>query len=428
MGRQLTLPLFVATLVATWYGGIFGVTEIAFNKGVFNFVTQGFFWYITYIIFALYLVKKIRPYQAVTLPDLVSKMFGERSGKLSAIFNFMNVLPIVYVISLGLFLKIFFGGDLIYMMLLGVCLVLSYSLLGGLRAIVFSDITQFTVMCASVFLVLAFSVGTFGGLGFLTENLPSSYFSLTADEGLMATLVWGFLALATLVDPNFYQRCFAAKSDLVAKKGILVSTFIWFCFDICTTFGAMYAKAVIPNAQAGEAYLTYALQLLPNGLKGFMLAGILATIVSTLDSYLLVAGTSLAHDLSPKKWKNKIAIHHLGMVVSAGLAIFIAYQFDGSIKETWKTLGSYSAACLLFPVLIGHVFPKKITDNQFVFSCLASAAVTTWWKLEKPNVILGISIPIMDELYAGVLTSLVSLLLYTLVQKSYQKYYHNSPQ
>ena len=50
MGRQLTLPMFVATLVATWYGGIFGVTKIAFEQGIFNFITQGVFWYIAYIL------------------------------------------------------------------------------------------------------------------------------------------------------------------------------------------------------------------------------------------------------------------------------------------------------------------------------------------------------------------------------------------
>ena len=65
MGRSLTLPLFVGTLVATWYGGIFGVTEIAYKQGIFNFITQGFFWYIAYILFAFFLVERIQTYQAV---------------------------------------------------------------------------------------------------------------------------------------------------------------------------------------------------------------------------------------------------------------------------------------------------------------------------------------------------------------------------
>ena len=100
MGRQLTLPMFIATLVATWYGGIFGVTAIAFEKGIFNFVTQGFFWYVTYLLFAFFLVDKIANYKALTLPDMIEKMFGTKSAKLAAIFNLFNVLPIAYVISL----------------------------------------------------------------------------------------------------------------------------------------------------------------------------------------------------------------------------------------------------------------------------------------------------------------------------------------
>ena len=92
MGRQLTLPLFVATLVATWYGGIFGVTQIAFEKGIYNFITQGVFWYFTYIIFALFMVTKIRKFHAVTLPEMMGRLFGPKSEKLSAIFNFFNTL------------------------------------------------------------------------------------------------------------------------------------------------------------------------------------------------------------------------------------------------------------------------------------------------------------------------------------------------
>ncbi|MBN1326509.1 MAG: sodium:solute symporter family protein, partial [Candidatus Cloacimonetes bacterium] len=142
MGRRLTLPLFVATLVATWYGGIFGVTRIAFEQGIFNFITQGFFWYIAYLIFAIFITHKVAKYKAVTLPDLVNKMFGPKSGKLSGVFNFFNVLPIAYVISLGLIIQAFFGGEVWQGMLVGVTIVILYTIYGGFRAVVFSDLIQ----------------------------------------------------------------------------------------------------------------------------------------------------------------------------------------------------------------------------------------------------------------------------------------------
>lgn len=413
MGRQLTLPMFVATLVATWYGGIFGVTKIAFEQGIFNFITQGVFWYIAYIIFALFLIDKISKYKAVTLPDLIGQMFGPKSEKLSAVFNFFNVLPIVYVISLGLLIQAIFGFDMLPSMVLGVTIVILYTVNGGFRAVVFSDIVQFFVMCLGVFLVLAFSVSHFGGWGFLKSNLPAAHFTLTGGVGIATTLVWGFIALSTLVDPNFYQRVFAAKSPKVAKRGILISTGVWVLFDICTTAGAMYARAVIPEAASDKAYLIYALQILPVGIKGLVLAGILATILSTLDSYMFIAGTTVSYDLMPKKWKGKVWLHHLGIISVGIIAVVMAVIFEGNIKSVWKTLGSYSASCMLLPVMYGYIFPGKIRDKQFVFaSLLGVVAVSIWRNVSLPGFWQNV-----DELYMGILATSLGLLIYGLVHK-----------
>ena len=225
---------------------------------------------------------------------------------------------------------------------------------------------------------------------------------------MATTLVWGFIAMSTLVDPNFYQRCFAAESPKVAKKGILVSTIIWILFDLCTTFGAMYAKAVISEADSSTAYLTYSIQLLPPGLKGFFLAGILATILSTLDSYLFLAGATLSHDLAPEKYKNKSFLHPLGVLFTGAMAILMANYFKGDIKSVWKTLGSYSAACLLIPVILGHLLKRKISDNQFIITCLFGVITTTIWRHASKSGFWNN----VDELYIGSITTLTIYLFF----------------
>jgi SSS family solute:Na+ symporter len=402
MGRELTLPFFIATLVATWYGGIFGVTQISFEKGIFNFVTQGAFWYVTYILFALFLVNKITAYEAVTLPELVGKMFGPKSKKLSSWFNLLNVLPIAYVISVGLFLQTLFGGDLTVMSSLGVLFVMTYSIGGGFRAIVFSDFFQFFIMCSSVALVVLVSAYKYGTLDYLYSNLPATHFDPMGGESFLTTAVWGFIALSTLVDPNFYHRCFAAKSTEVAKKGILISTVVWFLFDICTTAGGLYARAALPNAPSNKAYLIYALQILPEGFRGFMMAGILTTVISTIDSFLFVAGTTVSYDMLPEQWKNKPIAHHLGVAVVGGISLIISFFFEGNIKEVWKTLGSFAAACLLIPMVIGHIIPQKISDNDFVFSSIMAVLTMTYWRHTEHT---GIWLQV-DALYIGLATSL----------------------
>lgn len=410
MGRKLTFPMFVATLVATWYGGIFGVTQIAFEKGIYNFLTQGVFWYVTYILFAVFMVSRIRRSKALTLPEMVEEMFGPRAGKIAAVFNLMNVVPVAYAISLGLFLQALFGGFLPLWIAAGTGMVVLYSFSGGLRAVVFSDLVQFFVMCASVLLVLILSVHAFGGMGYLRAHLPAGHFSALGGQGWGATLAWGLIALSTLVDPNFYQRCFAADSEKTARRGIYACLVIWICFDICTTAGAMYARAAIPDADSGQAYLIYALQLLPSGLRGFFLAGVLATILSTLDSYIFLAGTTLAYDLVPLRWRGRVWVHHGGVISVGVLSIALSSVFEGNIKAVWKTLGSYSAACLLFPVLYGHLFPKRLSDKGFSVSCLMGAVAVTYWRFAEH----AGAWKYVDDLYVGAALTGMGLLFFHL--------------
>lgn len=416
MGRSLTLPLFVATLAASWYGGIFGVNEITFNYGIYNFVTQGVFWYIAYIIFALFLVGRIKKYKSITMPSAAGQLFGPMSHKTAAVFTFLNILPISYVLSLGIFLQLVFGLPLLTSMVIGTLIVCLYTAWTGFRAVVFSDAIQFVIMCTAVLMVLLFSLRTFGGLAFLKANLPASHFSITGGNSWANTFVWAGIALATLVDPAFYQRCFAAKDIKTAKYGILICTFIWFCFDICTTAGALYARAILPDALPAHSYFLYAVQLLPSGFRGLFVAGILCVILSTLDSFLFIASNTLAYDFLKNKFKNKILANQIFFFIIGALSIFLALCFDGSFKQIWFVLGSYMSACLLVPMMMGYLFPKQISDNLFTCSVLLSATAVTFWNLLPRS---GFWVEV-EGFYIGLLVS-VAIFGYMILRKFYGK-------
>lgn len=425
MGRQLTLPLFVATLVATWYGGIMPITELAFREGIFNFITQGVFWYGTYIFFTFFIVEKIRKQKPLTLPHLASKIMGRRSSKLVACFNFADVLPIAYVLSLGHFLHIIFGGSVFLWVCIGTVVVMGYAIFGGFRGVVYSDFIQFVCMFLGVAMVLGFSVFNFGGWDFLRTSLPETHFSLTGSFGFSETLLWGLIALGTLVNPGFHQRCYAAKSDKIAKSGILLSTLIWICFDICTTFGAMYARALIPEADPNSAFMTYAMQLLPMGLRGFFLAAILATILSTLDSFLFIAGTTLSHDLRPNfinprpplppGERGNIQEGRRWGIISAGcMSVAAAYFFTDSIFSVWRLISSFNAAAILLPLIVSIRSPNLLRDGQFFAGIAITSIVMVGWRILEyiPTAIEFTKL--MDSFYVGLLTSFACIVLFFL--------------
>lgn len=408
MGRRLTLPLFVATLVATWYGGIFGVNEITFNYGIYNFVTQGLFWYAAYLIFAFFIAKRVLSFQAVTVPDLTRQLFGPKAGKVAAWLTLLYMLPVAYVLSLGMLLHMLLGISITAGMLAGVTLVGAFCAWGGLRSIVFSDVVQFAVMCSVVALVAVFSVHTFGGMDFLKAHLPASHFSVTGGNSWANTLVWGFIALSVLIDPSFYQRCFAANDLSTVKKGILLSTGIWFLFDLCTTVGSLYARAVLPQAQPGQAYFFYALQLLPAGLRGLFVAGILSIILSTLDSFLFIASNTLSYDLLKERFPRVVLSGRISIFVAGFLAVGLAHLFQGSFKEIWLVLGSYFSACLLVPVLWGQLRPGTLSEKGFITAVLCSMAIMTAWQFGAP----ALWREQVASFYIGVAVSLVILLCF----------------
>lgn len=408
MGRQLTLPLFVPTLVATWYGGVLGVTQIAFEQGIYNFVTQGMFWYISYLLFALLMVRRIRTFNAITLPQLINRLFGPKSARFAVFLLFTKVLPITYVMSLGFLLQFLFGIPYKLATAIGLGFVVLYSLWGGFRAVVFSDLVQFIAMCAGIACVVVCSVVQFGGYAFLQSNLPASYFTMTGQMSWSQTLVWLFIAgSTTFLNPAFYQRCFAAVDDRVATRGILLAIIVWMAIDICTTLGGMYARAVVPEADSGQAYLIYSFQILPIGLKGLFLGALLAMILSTLDSFLFIASATLSFDVGRLWMRKQNLSHRTTLLLTAALTLVVVWYFGGHFESSWRFFKSCFSACLLCPLLYGYFFPDKASDDQFVFASFSAFGVMLIWGLTP----LGQWFEV-DAFYVGVIVNLGAMLFY----------------
>src|SRR5690606_1886398 len=126
---------------------------------------------------------------------------------------------------------------------------------------------------------------------------------------------------------------------------------------------------------------------------------ILATVLSTLDSYLFLASTTLHFDLLKNKRFSARVAHILSMLFVSFLGWVLAMAFEGNIRKVWKTLGSYSASCLLVPVLYGYLRPGKTSEKRFILACLSGVLTTTIWRF----------LPLsgfwrnVDELYIGML-------------------------
>ena len=355
-GRKMSLAAFVATLVSTWYGGILGVGEYSYQSGISTWLILGFPFYVFSALFAWLLAGKIRMNKALSLPEAVGNFYGDKAGRFSAIPIFILVSPAPYILMLGLIFQYLTGGagNFIWYASAVALFSVAYVTFGGFSAVVHTDMLQVILMYAGFIALIIYAGIEYGGLGKLWGSMPTNYRDISGGQDIQYILVWFFIALWTFVDPSFHQRAAAAESPKTAKKGIFVSILLWSVFDFLTVFSGMYGWAILgPHLDKPTMVYPYlANEILPIGLKGLFFVALLATIMSTLDSYLFLSGQTLGRDLLVKIFPNtkNNTLTRISTLVAAILGILLIIIYP-SVIDLWYVIGSVMIPGLLIPVL-----------------------------------------------------------------------------
>ncbi len=412
-GRQLTLPAFVATLVTTWYGGILGVGEFTYRYGLSNWVVFGLPYYLFAIMFALFLAPRIRQSNLLSIPDQFYRHYGKTSGLFGTLFTFLLTLPAPYVLMVGLMIQMITGWSLWICVLVGTLFSLVYVIAGGFRSVVRTDKLQFVLMFGGFLVILVTLVTRFGGLGFLKAHLPPLHLTWHGGNSPQYLLVWFFIALLTIIDPGFHQRCYAAKTGRVARNGILLSVLFWFGFDFLTTTTGLYARALLSDINPVLSFPLLSHQVLPPLLSGIFLTGLLATIMSTLDSNFLLSAITIGHDFwahLKEGGRSRAALTRWGLIVSAGLSILLALAVP-SVIQLWYVVGTLCIPAMLLPVL-GSYFPffrlsRRLVQANLIVPFLVSLVFLIQSVRISPNLTelhywLGI-----QPMYPGLLVSVL---------------------
>lgn len=414
-GRSLTLPLFVMTLVSTWYGGILGVGEFSYLYGISNWVVQGVPYYIFAVVFALLLAKRIRASNLVTIPDKLHAAYDLRTAVLGSFLTFILMTPAPYVLMLAVLLQLVTGWSLLACVLIGTGATTIYLFFGGFRADVNTDVFEFILMFLGFAVILPFAYEKFGGIEFIRAHVPPLHLTWHGGNSVQFILVWFFIALWTLVDPAFHQRCYAAKSGEVAQKGILVSIIFWFMFDAMTATAGLYARAALPNlAQPVMAFPMLAEVTLPPVAKGMFYIGMLATIMSTLNTLAFVSATSLGRDIV---WRLRphteeaqpIRYTQWGLIVTAALSVVIALAIPSVIKQ-WYTIGTVVIPGLLIPLVTSYFERWKVSARYAFWAMLLGWLTSLVWLIAGWRQHIGASdaYPLgIEPMYPGLMASII---------------------
>jgi len=406
-GRRLTLPAFVATTVSSWYGGILGIGEYSWTYGVSNWLVFGVPYYLYAVVFALVLAARARRSEVLTLPDLLERRFGRGSALMGAGMLFVMTVPAAYVLMIGVLVRLATGWPLWLGVTVGTVLSVGYVYRGGLRAVVGTDKVQFVLMFLGFIILVPACMLKHGDLAWLRASLPESHLEWDGGRGFQAVAVWYVIAASTLIEPTFHQRCYAARDAGVARRGLLVSVLFWLIFDALTTVSGLYARAVLPNlADPMTAFPELAAVTLPPLLQGLFLTGLLATIMSTVDSYAFVSAVTGGRDLWGR-WTGRdesLRPMRVALTLTALLSIVLAL-WAGSAITLWHHLGSVGTPVLLGPVLLAHTSIVRSGRRIMVSMAAAGTVAGTWLALGGGEAWLGV-----EAIFPGLLVSSLVLI------------------
>ncbi len=415
--RKVGLLLFVATNVATWYGGILGVGEFTYRYGILSWVTQGLPYYIFAILFAFFFAGKIREAKLFTIPDKIESVYGRKPALLAALIIFILVNPAPYLLMTGYLFALIFNISLYWGMLIALAVVGVYLLKGGFKSTLFTDLFQFVIMFAGFILIVLVVSKNYGGIGFLETNLPDNFLTIPSGSGSYI-IVWFLIALWTFVDPGFHQRSYAAKSANVAKWGIIISVVFWALFDFLTTATGLYSRAILGNnVNAVISYPLLAEKVLSPGLKGLFFAALFATILSTLNSMTFLGATTYSRDFIYRLAKVKSSVNierqtRIGLLITGVIGFGVAALFQ-SVVEIWYTVGSILIPGMILIVAGAYYHKLRIPGKPAFYEMIAGIFGSAVWLLLRsvyPNVyILELIEPMLIGLLLAAVIHFVSL-------------------
>lgn len=381
--RALTLPQFVATLVPTFYGGVLGIGEFTWTSGLSNWTVMAFPYYVFAALYALFLAERVRLAPGLTIPDHLESAYGRTSALIGAFLVFVLASPADELLMAGTLLSHLSGLSVALAMAAAGTAALALLWRGGLNADVAANRLQIVVMFAGFALILPYAVKAVGGPAALAARLPAGHLSWTGGLGAWKILGWWLIAVWTIVDPMFHQRCAAAESPATARRGILVSIAFWMVFDLMTTTAGLYARATLPTLDPPTLALPrLADATMPIFARGLFFAGVSASLFAALQGTSLLSAVSLGKDLFGRLSPTDEAGQQRrvrGALAATGLLAFVLARMVPSVVDLWYSVGSAAIPGLLLPMLGVYAPRLRVGPRWAAAASLSGFAVSLVW-------------------------------------------------
>jgi sodium/proline symporter len=339
-------------------------------------------------------------YNSVTVPDYLEDRFEDRRHLIriiAAIILFPMVTSYVaaQLTATGKAFKSFLDIDYMTGIIIGLAIILFYTVVGGLKAVARADFFHGLLMLAGLValpLVAIVHCGGFAQMLSALEAIDPGLLNVMGAGGLSAgslISIIGFLGigLAFLGSPQLFVRFIAAKNQTELIYGKYVALVFILIIDIGAVLAGMAGRVLFPGLPDQEAVMpTISSELFHPVITGLFISIVLAAIISTVDSLLILLSSSVIRDVYQKIFRPRVSqkrVVFLGklMTVVVGLAAFWFSLSEGRLIF-WFVLFAWSGiGCAFCPVVIMSLFWKRTTKPGAVAGMISGFLISILWTI-----------------------------------------------
>ncbi len=404
-GLSLFMSFFSAGTFVVW-------GSIAYSSG-WVAITVQWTMCIAGVIIGFFLAPKWQKTKALTAAEYITNRFGKSTQK-----TYTYLFLVISLFSTGAFLypvaKIVevSTGIPIYtsIIFLGV-LILIYTAVGGLWAVIVTDVLQFIVLTAAVLIVVPLSFDKVGGINNFIANAPDRFFEFTNTEYTWVFMIAFGLYNLFFIAGNwaYVQRYTSVATPKDAKKVGWLFGGLYAISPLIWMIPPMIYRVLNPelNQLADEgAYLLMCKEVLPVGMLGLMLGGMVFATSSSVNTTLNISAGVLTNDLYKNLFPEtndiklmrvaKIATVILG-ILTIVVALLVPYM--GGIVEVVLSLGALTGGAMFLPPL-WSLFSKHQTGKTILLVTSVSLVVNFFFKFFAPDII-GVTLSRSAEMVVG---------------------------
>lgn len=364
-GRTLPFWALSITFIASWWGAgsALSTADLGYTDGL------GAFWYygVPVLLAAFFMMlgaKAIRRVNYLTQGEMFQARYSKSTAKILSvmILIFMTFNAASQMVGIGTFFGTYMGMSYEFAVLLGTGIVLIYSMFGGFRGVVLTDIIQFVLLMFSALAVFAVGLNAAGGLKTIEAAAlqlgKTDYFSFTAGahKYIMYVLTFG---CAWMIQANIWQRISAARSEKDARRMIMLSFVAYIPLYLIVVFTGMAGLVLFDSLPAGGVVTQIVTDYMPPLLGAFVFIGISAAIMSTMDSLINTGAMIITLDLynSKDNEEQMLRVSRLSTLAVTVAALAISLKFRSILEISWIASDVITTG-VFTPLLAGFIWRR----------------------------------------------------------------------